>query len=45
MIYNQLGYNIQRIRADNAGEYQSNKWKTFIKEKGIIMEFTAPYSP
>jgi transposase InsO family protein len=45
MIYNQLGYNIQRIRADNAGEYQSNEWKAFIKEKGIIMEFTAPYSP
>ena len=44
-IQTQLGYKIQRIRADNALEYKSNSWNGFIKEKGIIMEFTAPYSP
>jgi transposase InsO family protein len=45
MIYNQLDYNIQQIRADNAKEYQSNEWKALIKEKGIIMKFITPYSP
>lgn len=41
----QTGYKIQRTRADNAGEYKSHKWLEFVKQKGIKMEYTAPYTP
>jgi hypothetical protein len=36
---------IARIRADNAKEFKSIKWNKYTKEKGIITEYTAPYSP
>ncbi|GAU30874.1 hypothetical protein TSUD_15600 [Trifolium subterraneum] len=32
-------------RTDGGGEYNSNEFKTFCEEKGIIHEFTAPYTP
>jgi transposase InsO family protein len=41
----QSGHQIQRIRADNAGEYRNQKWLDFAQEKGIKMEYTAPYTP
>ena len=44
-LYTNLGYKIARIRSDNAGEYTGAKWTEFTKEKGIINEYTAPYSP
>ena len=44
-LYTNLELKIARIRADNAKEYQSTKWTDFTKEKGIINEYTSPYSP
>ena len=44
-LYTNLELKIARIRADNAKEYQSTKWTEFTKEKGIINEYSAPYSP
>ena len=43
-LYTNLELKIARIRADNAKEYQSTKWTEFTKEKGIINEYTSPYS-
>jgi transposase InsO family protein len=40
-----LGLKIARIRSDNAKELNSDKWTSFTKEKGIINEYTSPYSP
>jgi transposase InsO family protein len=48
-LYNKLntnlGFKIARIRSDNAKEFIGVKWTDFTKEKGIIKENTAPYSP
>ncbi|EKD19107.1 retrotransposon protein, putative, Ty1-copia subclass [Drepanopeziza brunnea f. sp. 'multigermtubi' MB_m1] len=33
------------FKLDNAREFTSNKWITFCKSKGIICEYTSPYSP
>ena len=44
MLYTNLELKIARIRANNAKEYKSIKWTKYTKEKGIINEYTAPYS-
>src|SRR6266511_3419102 len=44
-INNQFGRTLQKIRADNAREYKSQKWLDFTISKGIKMEYTAPYTP
>lgn len=30
---------------DNAGEFKSDKWVAFTKDKGIINYYTSPYTP
>ena len=35
----------KRLRTDNGGEYVTNDLKEFLKQKGIVHEFTPPYSP
>lgn len=37
--------NVLRIRSDNGGEFNSNEFKRFCKDKGIVQEFTSSYSP
>jgi hypothetical protein len=37
--------NIRVFKLDNAGEFKSNKWTYYCKNKGIICEYTSPYSP
>ena len=36
---------IARIRCDNGGEYTSKKFKEFCAQKGIVIEYTTPYTP
>ena len=41
---NGSGYSIKTLRSDNGGEYTSKAFEKFCKEKGILHQFTAPYS-
>lgn len=34
-----------KIRCDNGGEYSSNSFKTWCKNKGIVLNYTIPYTP
>lgn len=36
---------ISRLRCDNGGEYRGKRFKQFCKSKGILQEFTVPYTP
>ena len=36
---------IKRFHSDNAKDYENSQLNTFLKQKGIIQTFTAPYSP
>lgn len=35
----------QRIRCNNGGEFSSNYFKAFCRNKGIRLEYTLPYTP
>uniref|UniRef100_A0AAV1UQ06 Integrase catalytic domain-containing protein n=1 Tax=Peronospora matthiolae TaxID=2874970 RepID=A0AAV1UQ06_9STRA len=39
------GRRIKMLRSDNGGEYVSNKFAAFCRNKGIIQQFTPPYTP
>ena len=39
------GYTVQTLRTDNGGEYTSNAFRDYLALKGIIHEFTPPYTP
>lgn len=41
----QHGVKVSKLRADNGGEYISNEYKDFCKEKGIQLLYTVPYNP
>jgi transposase InsO family protein len=41
---NNLSSYIKVIKLDNIAEFKSIKWTLFIKDKGIIYEYTSPYS-
>jgi transposase InsO family protein len=41
----QCGNHLKILRTDGGGEYNSNDFKLFCEEKGIIHEVTAPYTP
>ena len=45
LIIAQFKTNIKAIRLDNAKEFRSNKWTLFTTNKGIICEYTSPYTP
>ena len=44
-IETQTGNKIKRLRSDNRGEYINEGFKTYCKEHGIHIEYTAPHSP
>ena len=45
MVANKFGKPIKTVRSDNGGEYKNTNMATYIEEKGIVMENTAPYTP
>ncbi|CAB4020330.1 Retrovirus-related Pol poly from transposon TNT 1-94 [Paramuricea clavata] len=36
---------VKILRSDNGGEYRSNSFSKFCTEKGIVQQFTCPYTP
>ncbi|KAK2370871.1 putative mitochondrial protein [Trifolium repens] len=45
LVERQCGNHLKILRTDGGGEYNSNDFKLFCEEKGIIHEVTAPYTP
>lgn len=41
----QFGRKVKKIRSDQGGEYSSNELKKFYENEGIIVQYTAAYSP
>jgi hypothetical protein len=44
LIETQFNVKIKALRLDNAKEFRSTKWTSFCSNKGIICEYTSPYS-
>ena len=45
MVENQTGRKLKCLRTDNGGEFKSDEFVKFCRERGIRCEYTAPYSP
>ena len=45
MVENQTGQKLKCLRTDNKGEFKSEEFVKFCRERGIQCEYTAPYSP
>lgn len=45
MVENERGLKLVRLRTDNGGEFTSAALRTWLKEKGVIQEFTPPRTP
>ena len=45
MVHTQYSHRIGIYRLDNGQEYMNQHVETFYKEKGALLEFTAPYTP
>ena len=44
-VENQLGQSIKVIRSDRGGEYLSQEFQDYLKENGILSQWTPPYTP
>ena len=45
MVDNQAGRKLKCLRNDNGGEFKSDEFVKFFRERGIRHQYTAPYSP
>lgn len=45
MVENRFNRKIKVLRSDRGGEYTGKQVETFLKSKGIEVEYTAGYSP
>ena len=45
MVKNQTSRKLKCLRTDNGGEFKSDEFVKFWRERGIRREYTAPYSP
>ena len=45
MVENQTGLKLKCLRTDNGGEFKSEEFVKFLRERGIRREYTEPYSP
>lgn len=44
-VENETGLRVQAIRTDNGGEYTAQSFNKFCADKGIVHQFTNPYTP
>jgi len=44
-VERRTGYKVKTLRSDNGSEYQSSELQSFLSEKGIRHEKSAPYTP
>ena len=44
-VENQLGQSIKVLRSDRGGEYLSQEFQDYLKENGILSQWTPPYTP
>lgn len=44
-VTNLTGKSIKILRTDNGGEYCSNEFKSYLREKGVSHQLATPYSP
>ena len=45
LVEKQTGKKIKTFRSDNGGEYCSGIFRDFLKEQGIVHQFTIAYTP
>ena len=45
MVENQTDRKLKCLRIDNRGEFKSDEFVKFCRERGIRREYMAPYSP
>ena len=45
MAEKQTGKSVKVLRSDNGTEYTNNAMSSFLKDKGIVRQLTAPYTP
>lgn len=45
LMENETGQSVKIFRSDNGGEYTSNDFKSYLKDRGIKQELTLPYTP
>lgn len=45
LIFNKFGRTMKTLRTDNGTEYCNARMKKYMKERGITLETTAPYTP
>ena len=45
MVENQTGRKLKCLRTDNGGEFKSDEFVKFCRERSIRCEYTTPYSP
>lgn len=45
LVTAKFGVKISKLRCDNGGEYRSKDFERFCKKKGILVEWTVPYTP
>ena len=44
-VEKKFGRSVKKIRNDRGGQYRSKKPEAYLKEHGIIVDTTTPYSP
>ena len=44
-VENELGKSIKVLRSDRGGEYLSQEFQDYLKENGILSQWTPPYTP
>ncbi|GBM76901.1 hypothetical protein AVEN_153130-1 [Araneus ventricosus] len=40
-----LGHIVKEVISDNGGEFDNKEVRMFLKKKGVVQRFTAPYTP
>ena len=45
LVEKETSAKIQKIKADNGGEYNSEKFHQFCQKEGISIHYTVPYTP